>query len=356
MTLTTRSHVILRHIAFIAAYFSYEVGMLYAYTGEMVYFSDAFWHLLVNLCLFYTNALFILPFAGSCSGHLKRIYIGVLLLVLGFTAFLLLKYLLSIGYDFFHIDTTRPYIDFPSFLRDTTWRFINISGLSFGYWFAANSMKKQQEVARLEQEKLKDQLANETTKNELIAIENDLLKSKINFHFLFNTLSYLYDSVKAVDLNAGSALMALSDILHYSLSTPSDGKVRLQEEIKYVGAMFKITTLKSSGKLSIDFSVSGRAGNLEIIPLVLVTLCENILKYAELRDTASPAHFQCDVNDATLSIHISNKKRKAISPISYGMGMKNTEKRLQVAYPARHQLEVTDSEDTYQLKLFIQLS
>lgn len=356
MTLTTRSKTIVRHIAFICAYFSYEVGMLYAYTGEMIYLADAFWHLLVNLGLFYTTALFVLPYASKRPGNFNRLGTGILVLALEFLSFLLIKYLLALGYDFFNIDTTRPYIDFSSFFRDTLWRFINITGLSFGYWFAANLMKKQREVATLEQERLKEQLANETAKNELIAIENDLLKSKINFHFLFNTLSYLYDSVKRVDSDTGDALIALSDILHYTLITPSDGKVRLKEEIKYVDAMFKISKLKSGGQLNINYTTSGKAGSLTIIPLVLVTLCENVLKYAELKDPQYPGYFAYSIIDATLKIEIANKKRKSVSPISYGMGMKNTEKRLQIAYPEKHQLDILNSVDHYQLKLVIQLS
>ncbi len=355
MILTTRSRIIVRHIAFITAYFCYEIGMLYAYTAEMVFFWDAFWHLMVNLCFFYLIGSVILPYANRHSGNIKRILTALILLGAGLLTFFATKYLLALGYQHFQINTTRPYIDLPSFSRDTIWRFINISGLSFGYWFASNAMARQREVARLEQERLKDQLANETAKNELIAIENDLLKSKINFHFLFNTLTYLHESVKDLDSQAGDAIMALSDILHYSLGTPADGKVKLQEEINYVDAIFQISKLKSGGKLQINYSVTGKARNLTIIPLILVTLCENVLKYAELNQTEFPALFKVSIHDANLSIDIFNKKSQTVSPVSYGMGMKNTIKRLQIAYPDRHRLDITDTSEKYQLNLTIQL-
>ncbi|RZJ76925.1 MAG: hypothetical protein EOO45_00465 [Flavobacterium sp.] len=356
MNLTIQFKIVVRHIVCITAYFTYEIGMLYAYTGEMVYFPDAFGHLIVNLCLFYTNALLILPYSSRMIGCVKRICVALFFLTIAFLLFMGLKYVLAAGYELFHIETTRPYIDFSSFLRDIVWRFIYVSGLSFGYWFAATSVNKQHRLAKVEQEKLQFQLANQTAKNKLIAVENDLLKSKINFHFLFNTLSYLYDSVKKVDSTAGEALMDLSEILRYSISTPSDGKVRLQEELRYVHSMFKISSLKSGGKIFIDYSVSGRPGNLNIIPMVLVTLCENVLKYAELREQKSPAYFKCTVKETTFTIQIANKKRKSVPPISYGMGMRNTEQRLQIAYPGKYRLDVDNDKDYYQLKLIIQLS
>ncbi|WP_256006823.1 sensor histidine kinase [Pedobacter deserti] len=355
MTLTTRSKVLLRHILAIIAYFSYEVGMLYAYTGEMVYFTDALWHLMVNLCLFYTIALTILPAANRQDSQVTRIAIGAVLLLLAFLGFFVLKYLLSQLYALFSVETTRPYVEFLGFLRDTLWRFINISGLSFGYWFAANALEKQREVANLEQQRLTEQLIHETARRELIAIENDLLKSKINHHFLFNTLNYLRNTIKKVDMKAGEALLGLSDIFHYTLSTPADGRVNLSEELNYVRAVFNISKLKSRGNLFVDFSVTGDPGNLQIIPLVLITLCENMLKYAELSDPDHPARFECVINDQTLKINISNKKRAQKNPISYGIGMRNTEKRLALAYGDSYHLKINQTLERYQLTLTIHL-
>lgn len=355
MKLTVRPKTLLRHIAFVTAYFSYEIGMLYAYSGEMIFFWDAFWHLLVNVSLFYFNALVILAYADRKTGRLNRIITAIVLIALEFFAFLLMKYLLSRVYIHFQVETTHPYIDFNIFLRDTTWRFIYISGLSFGYWFAVSSHEKQKQLAEMEQHRLRELAAQEIIKRELVAIENDFLKSQINSHFLFNTLNYLHESVQDLNQTAGDALIGLSDILRYSLSTPSGGKVKLKHELKHITAVFNISRLKSAGKFYVDFSINGEPGDLMIIPLVMITLSENLLKYAELRDPASPATFTCNIEAGVLHIEILNNKRKYVSPIGYGIGIKNTKKRLDTAYAGRYVLDIKDTKFTYQLKLTIPL-
>ncbi|WP_449436747.1 histidine kinase [Pedobacter steynii] len=278
MKFTVRLKIIGRHIAFIAAYFLYEAGMLYAYSGDWINFWDAFWHLLVNLCLFYGNAHLLLACASSFSTALQRMAASILLIVLEFSVFLLLKYLLSQAYVEFEITTTRPYEDFNRFLRDTIWRFIYVSGLSFAYWLHITSNRKQRQVALLEQGRLKDLADREIAKREFISIENAFLKSQINSHFLFNTLNYLYNSVQDLNKDAGDTILRLSSIMRYSLNTPSGGKVKLKEEIQHVRDIFEISTLKSAGRAYIDFSIQGNPAELEIIPLVLRYPCRKPLK------------------------------------------------------------------------------
>jgi two-component system, LytTR family, sensor kinase len=356
MKLTVRLKVIGRHIAFVAAYFLYEIGMLYAYTGEGIYFWDVFWHLLVNLCLFYFTAHYLLEYASSFATAPQRLGLGIILLALEFSAFLLLKYLLAQAYIYFEVRTTNPYVGFNNFLRDTFWRFITVNGLSFTYWFFMASSKKQRQVALLEQARLKDLADQEIAKREFVTVENAFLKSQINSHFLFNTLSYLHSAVLHTNKDAGETILRLSDIMRYSLSTPSGGKVKLKEEIQHISDIFEISTLKSAGRLHIDYRTTGAPGELEIIPLVLVTLAENVLKYADLKVEASPAQFHCNIEQSLLTIKISNNKRKFVSPIGHGIGLKNTEKRLSRAYPNKYELHILNSELSYQLTLTIQLS
>jgi len=349
------SKALVGHIVFNAAYFSYEIGMLYAYTEEMIYFWDIFWHLILNVSLFYAHALFVLPHANRQSNRIKKIGTAALLIAAEVTLFFIFKYLLAQTYVYFEVNTTRPYVGFLPFLRDTSWRFVNITGLGFGYWFAANLINKQREVAFLEHQRLKDLLKHETAKSDLVIMENDLLRSKVNFHFLFNTLNYLYDSVNEINTKAGEAVLGLSHILHFGLSSPPGGRVQLEDELNYVIAVFNISKLKSHGRCYIDYQFNGEAEDLTIIPMSLIPLAENIMKYAELKDPKFPAKFHCNINQGALKIEITNKKRKYISPIGYGLGLSSTKKRLEMAYPNQYQLDIADSADEYKLTLNIKL-
>ncbi|HKG07994.1 MAG TPA: histidine kinase [Pedobacter sp.] len=356
MKLPPRLKPLVRHLAFIAAYFFYEAGMLYAYTGEIIYFWDAFWHLAVNLCLFYANAHIILRYANHFTSALQRITALSLFIVCEFLIFSSIKYFMSFLYVELEISVTRPYETFRDFFRDTLWRFIYICGLSFAYWLAMSSGKKQRELARLEQARLQDLADKEIAKREFVTVENAYLKSQINSHFLFNTLTYLHSAVRETNNDASETILNLASILRYSMNTKSGDKVSLTEELQHIRNVFNISSLKASGSLQLNFSVSGDAEGLQIIPLVLVTLSENMLKYADLKDPENPASFHCGIIGEELCISISNKKRKAHSLLGYGIGVKNTQERLARAYPGTYRMEINQSETHYHLKLNIQLN
>ncbi|MEJ2881400.1 sensor histidine kinase [Pedobacter sp. GR22-6] len=344
------------HILFIAAYYSYEAGMLYSYTNHIINFWDGFWHLLINLGLFYLNALVVLRSASKFPSNVQRLLAGVVLISIEFFSFLLIKYVLVQLFAAYQVATTNPYETYPLFLKDTIWRFIHVTGLSFGYWYALNASQRQQEVLLLEQQRLRDLAQQEITKREFVTVENAFLKSQINSHFLFNTLNFIYSSVQSLSKEAARTIIGLSDILRYSLSTPADGKVMLSEELQHINAIFDVSRLKNPKHFHLNFSVSGDPDQLQIIPLALITLAENVLKYADLKDIQSPAEFSCIIKDSTLTVSINNKKRKNISPFSYGIGLKNTTQRLVTAYGNQFQLKIDNSENQYQLKLTLHLS
>lgn len=344
-----------RHLAVIAAYYLYEIGMLYAYTGKGVYFWDALIHLVVNLCLFYFHAHLVLDYSERRAGRLASAGSAIVLILLEFLVFLLVKYLLNMLFARLGIPTTRPYAGWEPFLRDVIWRFIYLMGLSSAYWFALSSMRKQRRLSELEVIRLRELAQQELTKSELLATENAFLKSQISSHFLFNTLNYLYSSVHDLKSEVGETILHLAAILRYSLNTPVSGKVSLAEELSHVANIFRISELKSAKPLQIDFRVTGAPASLQIIPLVLITLAENMLKYADFFDPQEPARFHCRISAAQLKITLSNKKRRSASPLSSGIGIENIKKRLNLAYQDKYTLNIIDSAPRYQLELIISL-
>lgn len=343
------------HIIFITAYYLYEIGMLYAYTGKGVYFWDALIHLLLNLCFFYFNAQVVLSYVTSRSSKLLAITYGIGLIGLELLLFLLTKYLVNITLPQINIPTSRPFLNWETFLRDMLWRFIYLFGLSSAYWFALSSAAKQRRLAKLEHTRLRELAAQEIVKQELLSTENAYLKSQINSHFLFNTLNYLHASVHDLREEVAQTILDLSSILRYSFNTTAEGKVSLKEELEHIGHIFNISRLKSSKPLQLNFTVTGAPIDQQIMPLLLITLAENMLKYADLYNSDHPATFCCQLSDDCLQIHIANSKRKSAAPFSSGIGMKNLEKRLNLAYPANHKLEVINSCSTYTLTLIIPL-
>ncbi|RYG45364.1 MAG: histidine kinase, partial [Chitinophagaceae bacterium] len=63
------------------------------------------------------------------------------------------------------------------------------------------------------------------SEQEILALENERLRAKINPHFLFNTLSYLYSKVNPVQPEVADGISVWADIMRSSIRTPdADGR------------------------------------------------------------------------------------------------------------------------------------
>ncbi|SJZ64781.1 sensor histidine kinase [Sediminibacterium ginsengisoli] len=183
----------------------------------------------------------------------------------------------------------------------------------------------------------------------------NFLKAQINPHFLHNTLNFFYAKSLPYSQELSDGILTLSEIMRYSLTNTEDveGKVPLSDEIAHVRNVIKINQMRFSDKLQVNFEVAGIVEPLRIIPFVLITIVENVLKHGELKDASDPAVIKLSVTDKTLSFHCRNKKKTGPKELSTGLGLDNTRKRLALTYGKQFTLDVTDTETHYTTELTI---
>ena len=163
----------------------------------------------------------------------------------------------------------------------------------------------------------------------ILTTENDYLKSQINPHFLFNTLSFIHNSVSKFSTTIAESVISLSEIMRYALTaTDADGKVELVSEIEHIENFIKLNQARFNQKLSLNFSVFGEISDQRIIPLILITLVENVFKYGNLNDPASPASIILTLNGNELLFITENSKKRQNNMTSYGIGIKKPYKPL----------------------------
>ena len=125
---------------------------------------------------------------------------------------------------------SRAFFDgtFHNFYRDYSLR-MHMSGYYpvltaavFGSFFGViiNWFKTMNQTAELDKQKL--------------AVELDLLKSKLNPHFLFNTINNIDSLIHNKPDDASVALIRLSDMMRYLTYETSSEVVELKKEIEYV--------------------------------------------------------------------------------------------------------------------------
>lgn len=107
------------------------------------------------------------------------------------------------------------------------------------------------------------------------------LKEHINPGFLFRTIGYASEEVKAEPEKVSAMLFKLSELLRYELYDCKRGKVLLKSDIDFVNA-YLLLEQQVRDHFTCDFSVTGQANRL-IRPFVFMPFIQDILK-------RNPAH------------------------------------------------------------------
>ncbi|MBD3243983.1 MAG: hypothetical protein GF331_25545 [Chitinivibrionales bacterium] len=157
-------------------------------------------------------------------------------------------------------------------------------------------------------------------------MELQLLSSKVNPHFLFNTLNMILTLLKQPE-KAETAILNLSDLLRHNLEQSEKGRISAQEEIENVRKYLEIQALRFGDKL--HYSIEGDAG-FEIPPLIIQPLVENSIKH-NIKDVARlniQVQLQRDGIRNTIRVFDSERKLDP-SMLDKGQGLAVTRKRVE---------------------------
>ncbi|MEJ7588617.1 MAG: histidine kinase [Ferruginibacter sp.] len=181
------------------------------------------------------------------------------------------------------------------------------------------------------------------------------LKSQINPHFLHNTLNFLYAKSLPYSAELSEGILTLSEIMRYALqeATGSDDKAPLKNEIAHVRNVIKINQLRFSNNLHVRFEVKGVVNEIEIIPLLLITVVENAFKHGDLQSVDHPIEINLTIGQKQLYFYCRNKKKSGPKEMSTGLGLDNIRNRLDFAYGSNYELLIKDESDFYTTALTI---
>ena len=213
----------------------------------------------------------------------------------------------------------------------------------FGSFFSViiNWFKTMNQKAELDKQKL--------------AVELDLLKSKLNPHFLFNTLNNIDSLIHTNPEEASAALIRLSEMMRYLTYETTAEVVGLNREVEYIRNFIDLNRIRIKTPDDIRFEVQGDL-NLMISPALFVPLIENAFKYASFRKQKPciDIHLLAKNNIVIFEIsnfHDNNSNNSEGSHSGYGFI--NLRKRLQLIYPDKHQLVIEPEDSLYKVKLTI---
>ena len=207
------------------------------------------------------------------------------------------------------------------------------------YFFAFNWYKTRHLHQALEKERTTAELA--------------FLRSQINPHFLFNAINDIYSLIYQRSDQATVALLKLSDILRYMLQQTSADMVPLLPEVKYLENLIELQRISFKDSVYIIFEIEGYIGDQQIAPLLFVSFVENAFKHGVLTDAENPVRINLVAQPASLAFSVINQKNKYEKDGTGGIGLNNVKRRLKLAYPGRHSLEINDEIASYSIKLIL---
>ncbi|MFK2820312.1 histidine kinase [Flavobacteriaceae sp. LMIT009] len=184
-------------------------------------------------------------------------------------------------------------------------------------------------------------------KNEKAKTEMMHLQSQVNPHFFFNMLNNLYGLVDKDSEQAKKLILKLSDMMRYSIYEGQKEYVTLQQEIDFINNYIELHKMRYHKNISINFDVDVDNENIKLMPLLFIILVENAFKHGieVLRNDAfANISIRSNQNEITLSVEnnfdVDEKSNK-------GIGLDNLKRRLELAYPKKHELVHTINNDMY---------
>src|SRR5687768_16505911 len=182
----------------------------------------------------------------------------------------------------------------------------------------------------------------------LLAAKVEALKSQINPHFLFNTLTSVSSLIRSQPETARTVILKLSGLLR-KLMRSQEQFVTLREELESIDEYLDIEVIRFGPRLGVRKEIDPDTLDLIVPSMILQPLVENAIKHGLTRKVGaghitirSRRDDDClfvDVEDDGLGI----SDERLQTAMSSGIGLSNVYERLRVIYGASGRLVLRGS-------------
>lgn len=174
-----------------------------------------------------------------------------------------------------------------------------------------------------------------------IEAQYNLLKTQINPHFLFNSLTSLMSMVDG-NPKAEKYIQTLSDYLRYMLADNINELITLKDEVNNVTKFFYLQKIRFENNIHLKIRIDDVALNKKIVPLVLQILLENCIKHNII---ANKMPLYIEIYNDENYVSIKNNLQIKTSKQSIGKGIKNIEGRYQ--FLSANAIKISKTNETF---------
>lgn len=174
---------------------------------------------------------------------------------------------------------------------------------------------------------------------------------------MFNSLNNIDILIEESPKVASEYLKKLSDILRYVLYETKEDETTLGREVEQIRNYIELQRIRTANTTFVDFEVEGDVGEQKIVPMIFLPFIENAFKFSKnkfkehaivvrFEVTKETVHMQCKNYYETHHLNVIKNE---------GLGIETIRKRLKLLYPGKHDLEILDAENWFNVSLKINL-
>lgn len=284
--------------------------------------------------LFYFNTEFLFPrLIGSKKYNLfLLIQIAVLFLLYGWSKL--------VTYCFIEVPGNRPLAIFPIIC------YLLITSIAFGIFAVRNN---------LEAERIREEKENATLRAEL-----QFLRWQISPHFLFNVLNNMVALARIKSERLEPSLHRLSSLMRYMVYESDDKKIEIARECEYLHSYIELQKIRFGNEVQVNVHCHTEgAEHSKIEPMLLIPFVENAFKHGTglVEDPVIEVNLEIS-EDKVLSFEVRNKyvPEPGSTDKAHGIGLANVQRRLNLLYENRYDLEIRKQAPWYTASLHLNLN
>ena len=211
---------------------------------------------------------------------------------------------------------------------------------------------------------IKNYIQTTKTQAKLIAQKSQAelaaLKAQINPHFLFNVLNNLYGTAIVEESpKTSEGILQLSSIMRHVVEGTKNEKIELEKEIRFLNDYIDLSKIRIPNRhnIRIETKIDTDETPTMIAPLLVIPYLENAFKYGISMNEECFIEMSYVVKNQQLEFVCRNSiiKTNDKLEVGTGTGLENTQKRLNLYYPANYQLNTSSANGVFTVELTVNL-
>jgi two-component system, LytTR family, sensor kinase len=171
--------------------------------------------------------------------------------------------------------------------------------------------------------------------------ELQTLQSKINPHFLYNSLNSIASLIRVDADKAEEMTLKLSKLFRYSINSPRENMAPVTEELEIVNTYLDIEKIRFGDRLNFIIQIDQSVKEALMPRFLLQPLVENALKHG-LNDLANSGTLKIgiDKENENIVIVIADNGKPFPSELDMGYGLQSTYDKLALLYGDNYQVQI----------------